>query len=88
MITMKNSHIQLSKGHMNPFSHIKKVNCVYVLDIKSKRIDEIDVKCLDTKLGFYSDEVETAMNNQYEARFFSLRDKIVNFFENNKERKF
>jgi len=85
---MKNSHIQLAKGHMRPFSNKETSEFVYRLDIKSNSIDKVDIKILDTSMGFYSDVVETAMNDQYENQFFSIRKRLVEFFEKKRERLF
>jgi hypothetical protein len=79
---MKNSHIQLPKGHMKPFSYEKTIECVYTLDVKTNAIHESDIKYLDTEMGFYSDDVETAMNDQYESKFFSIRSRLVDLFNN------
>lgn len=83
---MKNSHIQLSKGHMKPFSSGTDVFTVFKLDIESKVIEECDIKYIDTELGHYSDVTETAMNNEFENRFFSLRQRLVDLFEGKKTR--
>lgn len=82
---MKNSHIQLPKGHMKPFSLGMDVLTVYKLDIQSKIIEENDIKQIDTEMGYYSDYIEDAMNREYENKFFSLRQKLVDFFEGKKE---
>lgn len=70
---------------MRPFSNKKTSECVFRLDIKSNTIDECDIKVLDTSKGFYSDVVETAMNDQYENQFFSIRKNLVEFFDKKKE---
>lgn len=70
---------------MKPFSNKKTAECVFRLDVKSNSIDECDIKVLDTCRGFYSDVVETAMNDQYENQFFSIRKKLVDFFGKKKE---
>lgn len=77
---MRKSHVQIAKGHMKPFA-FREGKMVNVLDISEKVIYESDINFLDTRFGFYDDNVETAMNDVYENRFFSLRQKIVSFFD-------
>lgn len=77
---MKRSHIRLPKGHMKPFTYHQN-RLIFVLDIQKKEILFDDIKFVDTEVGFYEDDVETLMNDMCENQFFSLRQKLVNFFE-------
>ncbi len=79
---MKSSHIQLSKGHMKPFSSIVDGDCMtFLLDVNSKNISLENIKFVDTTKGFYDDNIEDEMNKQYESKFFSLRDRLINVIE-------
>lgn len=77
---MKRSHIRLPKGHMKPFAYHQN-RLILVLNIQKKEIITGDIKFVDTEIGFYEDNIETEMNNIYENKFFSLRQKLVNFFD-------
>lgn len=83
---MKKSHIQLSKGHMKPFSTIVNGDYLsFLLDVNSKNISLENIKLIDTISGFYDDNIEDEMNKQYESKFFSLRNHLINVIERKTE---
>lgn len=79
---MKRSHVQLSKGHMKPFSSlIENDYMTFKLDLDSRTISLENIKFIDTVYGFYSDFIEDEMNRKYENKFFSLKNLLINVIE-------
>ena len=67
---------------MKPFSSIVDGDCLtFLLDVNSKNISLENIKFVDTTKGFYDDNIEDEMNKQYESKFFSLRDRLINVIE-------
>lgn len=71
---------------MKPFSNLIDGNYMtFLLDTKTKNITSENIKFIDTAKGFYDDSIEDEMNKQYESRFFSLRNRLINVIEKKTE---
>lgn len=88
---MVNSHIQVPKSLLKNFSkriiEIKdnlpiKKRCVYSLNLKSKNIDHVDIKELNTELGYYSDKIESQLSI-IESEFGECVVAVIDFMNQN-----
>ena len=72
----KDSHIQIPKSLLKPFSLPKsdvdssgkkvKYNKVFMMDMEGN-ISDIDIKDANTEKGYYEDIIETVLLKKYEA---------------------
>lgn len=80
-----NSHTQLPKGHMKPFSNqIENWYETYYLDLLNKRISIRDIKDVNVIRGYYDNQTEKSLNDLIECRFFNLRDEMIKMIEGKK----
>lgn len=79
---IKNSHIQLTRGLMNPFSMRRSKDgkfyyTVFTLDLTFFNIECKDIEKINTEEYFYNQQIEEALSKRIEKPFGAVRKKIV-----------